>query len=796
MSGSRAITFRTSTSAESPWTSVDLLAYLDAEGVERAASESNAWIKSLRDADIDGDGRTFRDRFTYRGDSLWWFAELFLHRQGVITDLWRVTLALEALIAREKPVALRYAARDPLLTVLAPQIAARHGIAHAADRASGSNGAGALLAARRWRFVETDLKSRAYMWSAFASRLIPRGTPPAHVAAGVAHGDAPTSSAADASQNASQGGTLAFVHSAFWKTSARDGAGEEGYIGAVLRELAARADAQPLRLVGVGPQTNFKARRWWHPITRRGRGGVASATDAARAAGPARASASANADSDTNARNRADVGESHRPHPAGAAGLNAAAGADARSAVAMSGTDTSDSPPARDGEPAARASASGNGEASASARNRAGASVRPHPASAGGLNAAAGVAAQTAWPIVPVERFASWRQLAGSRGIWRERKAIERALLASAALRERARVLGYDVWPIVREELRGVARLQFTWSARAMDEAGAAMDACRPARVLTYAEAGGWGRAIMLEARRRGIPSIGLQHGFIYRHWLNYLHGPDEMRPSPANPSDVGFPRPDLTLLYDGYAARHLRTAGHFPEHALRVTGSPGLDSLVSAVARVTDDDRVRIREVLGASPNEALAIVVSKYSQIRDALPSLVHAAAQLANPGPGPGGAVAAGGATSVSVRLVIKPHPAETAQPYVTGPHMSDPAGAACVTIAPPALDLAALLSVASLVITVNSTVALDAMTLGLPSLIVLLPNNLSPFVDAGVMAGAQDPQDLPGLLLALAQTDAPLRRELAARAGAFLQSNQIESKGEASTSAVDAMLKASR
>ena len=33
----------------------------------------------------------------------------------------------------------------------------------------------------------------------------------------------------------------------------------------------------------------------------------------------------------------------------------------------------------------------------------------------------------------------------------------------------------------------------------------------------------------MLEARRRGIPTAGLQHGFIYRHWLNYLHEPDEM---------------------------------------------------------------------------------------------------------------------------------------------------------------------------------------------------------------------------------------------------------------------------
>ena len=75
-----------------------------------------------------------------------------------------------------------------------------------------------------------------------------------------------------------------------------------------------------------------------------------------------------------------------------------------------------------------------------------------------------------------------------------------------------------------------------------MDEAAAALDALAPRVAITYAEAGGWGRAIMLESRRRGIPSAGLQHGFIYRHWLNYLHEPDEMTRDPAQAADGGFP--------------------------------------------------------------------------------------------------------------------------------------------------------------------------------------------------------------------------------------------------------------
>ena len=149
--------------------------------------------------------------------------------------------------------------------------------------------------------------------------------------------------------------------------------------------------------------------------------------------------------------------------------------------------------------------------------------------------------------------------------LWRERHELRRALWRSDDLRAAAQIAGCDCWPIIRNELAGVALLQWPWSARAMDEAGAALDALGPSAALTYAEAGGWGRAIVLECRRRGIPTAGLQHGFIHRHWLNYLHEPDEMAADPDHPADAGFPHPSVTLLFDAYAARHLSQEGHFP---------------------------------------------------------------------------------------------------------------------------------------------------------------------------------------------------------------------------------------
>src|SRR5262249_5316814 len=240
-------------------------------------------------------------------------------------------------------------------------------------------------------------------------------------------------------------------------------------------------------------------------------------------------------------------------------------------------------------------------------------------------------------------------RLRESRALWRRRHALRRALWRSPEMRAAARIHGCDCWPIVREELAGIALLQWPWSARAMDEAAAALDTLTPRVALTYAEAGGWGRALILECRRRNIPTVGLQHGFIYRHWLNYLHEPDEMIPDPGNAGDRGFPLPSLTLAFDQYAATHLAQAGRFPPGSIRVSGSPRLDDLVTTASRLTDADVANARSAAGAAPGDALLLVVTKHREARRLLPALAAAAAELRD------------------VHLAIKTHPAETPSVY---------------------------------------------------------------------------------------------------------------------------------
>ncbi len=365
--------------------------------------------------------------------------------------------------------------------------------------------------------------------------------------------------------------------------------------------------------------------------------------------------------------------------------------------------------------------------------------------------------------VTPVEHYAPRPQLTEALALWRERQRLADTLTTGEDIRAAGWYGDYDLWPVLSAELADAARVQWTWSARAMDEARAALVAIEPDVAVTYAEAGGWGRALVLEARRLSIPTVGLQHGFIYRHWLNYQHEADEMAPLGT---DRGFPAPTHTLLFDRYAETTLATMGHFPPDALHVTGSPRLDELVARIERVRAD-RAAIRRQFGVADDGRLLVLAAKASEIAPHLDALFAAVASRAG------------------VRLVVKPHPAEPRDVYVRRLRPNAP-----VEVLDPHADLGRLLAVADLLVTMNSTVAIDALVLGVPALVVGLPNNLSPLVDAGVMAGAPDDRIAPAIERLL--YDRAAREALLERGTVFAEAYQMRADGGAAQRAADHIL----
>jgi hypothetical protein len=243
------------------------------------------------------------------------------------------------------------------------------------------------------------------------------------------------------------------------------------------------------------------------------------------------------------------------------------------------------------------------------------------------------------------------------------------------------------------------------------------------------------------------------------------------MLPDPDAPGDEGFPRPALTLLFDGYARQQLASAGRFPADALRVTGSPRLDGLVRTIRALSVAEIERARHEAGAGAGDALVLVATKWKEAAGVLPALLRALTAMRG------------------VHVVIKTHPAETPDAY--GAAVRDLPN---LTVLPAAAPLAPLLRASRAVVTVNSTVALDGVVLGVPALVVGLPNNLSPFVDAGLMVGAPvaaAPDALGRILY-----DQGFQQQFEAVRLAYLERFQMAPDGGAAARAARAVLELAR
>src|SRR6478672_7710565 len=127
---------------------VRLADYLDARAEEGAVAAEYQWIKALRQLDVDG--QPMRRRFTFRGDSLWWFTELYLHKEQVILTLFRTIASLQRIVERERPIHVDVSASSPIVRDLARHAAALHRV-----RISGSR----AFRPDRLRVVRMDLRA-------------------------------------------------------------------------------------------------------------------------------------------------------------------------------------------------------------------------------------------------------------------------------------------------------------------------------------------------------------------------------------------------------------------------------------------------------------------------------------------------------------------------------------------------------------------------------------------------------------------------------------------------------------
>jgi hypothetical protein len=339
-------------------------------------------------------------------------------------------------------------------------------------------------------------------------------------------------------------------------------------------------------------------------------------------------------------------------------------------------------------------------------------------------------------PYVHVNRLVTLRVL---RDVWRgtrHLRALWRSLRRCAARPEAFSHRGASFSDLSHGDLAATLLLQLPWAIRSVAEMREALAFFRPASACLYAESSGWGRAALLACRAAGVPTVAIQHGIVYPKYFSYRHEADE----------ADCPRPDRTAVFGEAARRLLVTLGGYAPESLVTTGSPRFDELLHAAR---EWDREAARRERDVADGERLVVIASRFRAIRDTHHSIGSAFAGLVR-------AIE----TLPDVRAIVKPHPAESREPYAA---VLRETGATRVALVEPQTDLLRLLHASDALVTVESLSAVEALVLGRPVLVLNMPTHLSYLVDAGVALGVPAGGD-PAPALRDALTPGPIREGL--------------------------------
>lgn len=206
-----------------------------------------------------------------------------------------------------------------------------------------------------------------------------------------------------------------------------------------------------------------------------------------------------------------------------------------------------------------------------------------------------------------------------------------------------------------------------------------------------------------LEARARRIPIIELQHGVIHESHPGYVFG------SSAAPPHA----PDHLVVFGEHYGHDLERSSSYWARRWSVGGHPWLKAKRSEHARTPPEDTVVLFGQNVASVRERLSALAL---ELRERLPT----------------------------VRLVLKPHPAEEDAAAVYAPLRERG-----IELAPPGSDSYELLARCRVAVSVFSTIAVEALAFRCVSVVMRSPNwfeDIRTFVAAGFLRAADGADDV--------------------------------------------------
>jgi UDP-N-acetylglucosamine 2-epimerase len=263
--------------------------------------------------------------------------------------------------------------------------------------------------------------------------------------------------------------------------------------------------------------------------------------------------------------------------------------------------------------------------------------------------------------------------------------------------------------------------------------------------VIVQDEYSEWQRCLVVAARRMGVPTLAIQHGVIGPAHFGYYHPKEK-----TCDKREAFPIPTLTAVYGEYARKMLEQTCNYPAGSVVPVGNHRFDYIPSYLSGTSTKTRDAICKEFGLDPLKRTVLVATGALQSKYGYPDhdrmLLDAvySARLSRP----------------ELQLVVKLHPKEDG---ALQREMAAERGMTDVVIVKE--RLVELLWMCDLLVTMHSTVAMEAIAMGKPMVTVNLTGekDLYPYAESGAAIGVYRQEDLlPAVYAAL--EDRKTRRRL--------------------------------
>ncbi|MGD0177947.1 MAG: FkbM family methyltransferase, partial [Candidatus Bathyarchaeia archaeon] len=241
----------------------------------------------------------------------------------------------------------------------------------------------------------------------------------------------------------------------------------------------------------------------------------------------------------------------------------------------------------------------------------------------------------------------------------------------------------------------------------------------RPVGIVMTYETGAYARATILAAQETGIPTIGIQHGFISPDSAEYMF----RRASQASSKD-GCPIPIRTAVAGSYTSQILTQLSSYPKNSVIITGYPRHDDFAALLKNGPSLSRESLLRDIGLKVEKKTVMIASggfhsKYGWDDEYDKQILGSMLKLAS--------------GREDLQLIIRLHPMEDGK-MQTALVQSFPT----VIVATVKGERHDLVWVSDLFVTVNSSTAIDALIFRKPVFILDVTGEGIPTIDLGEAA----------------------------------------------------------